>query len=126
VIDHAAIRVPDLAAARRFYDAVFGALGVACVGADADWIGYGPRADADHPWRGYVSIRRGAPAGPGLLWAFHAADAVQVDAFRAAGLAAGGRDGGGATPDPAGAPAPARIAILLDPAGHRVAAVWRG
>jgi catechol 2,3-dioxygenase-like lactoylglutathione lyase family enzyme len=123
VIDHAAIRVPDLAAAGRFYDAVFAALGVPRVGADADWIGYGLRADGDHPARTYVSIRRGAPAGPCLSWAFRARDAAQVEAFRVAGLAAGGREAD-ADPAPPGL-AGACAAVLLDPAGHRVAAVWR-
>ena len=93
VIDHVCIRVPDLAAARRFYDAVLGALGLPCVGADDTWIGYGLRAEAGHPHRTYVSIRKGTPAGAGFLWAFRARDAAAVAAFEAAGLAAGGPTG---------------------------------
>lgn len=119
VLDHACITVPDLVAARRFYDAVFGALGIACVGADEAWIGYGPRADGAHPHRSYVSIRKGPPAGPGFVWAFRAPDAAALAAFEAAGRAAGGRI----------APADGlpvrhrRSSVLSDPAGHRVAAV---
>ncbi|WP_293860156.1 VOC family protein, partial [uncultured Alsobacter sp.] len=72
MIDHVCLYVPDLAAARRFYDAVLGALGLPCVGANDTWIGYGLRADADHPHRTYVSIRTGTPAGAGFVWTFRA------------------------------------------------------
>jgi catechol 2,3-dioxygenase-like lactoylglutathione lyase family enzyme len=119
VLDHACITVPDLEAARRFYDAVFGALGIPCVGADEAWIGYGLRADGAHPGRSYVSIRKGAPAGPGFVWAFRAPDAAALAAFEAAGLAAGGHFAAADRP-PVGQQ---WSSVLSDPAGHRVAAV---
>ena len=121
VLDHACITVPDLAAARRFYDRVFGALGIACVGHDDGWVGYGLRADGQHPDRSYVSIRVGPAAGAGFLWAFRAPDAPALAAFAAAGLAAGGRPADGAAVPAAGG----ECVVLLDPAGHRVAAVVR-
>jgi catechol 2,3-dioxygenase-like lactoylglutathione lyase family enzyme len=130
VIDHVSITVADLAAAERFYDAVIGALGIRKVGADEAWLGYGERCDADHPDRAYLSIRRGtAPdPAPGRHWCFKAPSRAAVDAFWAAGLAAGGADDGG----PGLRPhyhATYYAAFLRDPAGNRVEAVchrWKG
>jgi len=51
MLDHVSITVADFAAAERFYDAVFAALGIPKVGSDASWAGYGLRADAGHPHR---------------------------------------------------------------------------
>jgi catechol 2,3-dioxygenase-like lactoylglutathione lyase family enzyme len=124
VIDHVSITVPDLAAAERFYDAVTAALGVPKVGADAAWLGYGERCDADHPDRAYLSIRLGAAPEPatGRHWCLKAPDRAAVNAFWAAGLAAGGTDDG-----PPGLRLhyhPAYYAAFLrDPGGNRIEAV---
>jgi catechol 2,3-dioxygenase-like lactoylglutathione lyase family enzyme len=124
VLDHVSITVPDFAAAERFYDATMAALGVPKVGADAAWLGYGARCDADHPERAYLSIRLGAApdAAPGRHWCFKAPDRAAVDAFWRAGLAAGGTDDG-----PPGLRAHYHphyyAAFLRDPAGNRIEAV---
>lgn len=124
MLDHVSITVSDLAAAEHFYDAVLAALGVAKIGSDETWIGYGERCDADHPERSYLSIRLGARPedAPRRHWCFKAPDRAAVDAFWHAGLARGGRDGG----------APGLrldyhphyyAAFLLDPDGNRIEAV---
>jgi catechol 2,3-dioxygenase-like lactoylglutathione lyase family enzyme len=98
VLDHVALEVADLARAARFYDAIMLPLGGRRIVDSPDGIGYGrdrpdlwimPRsadgaghrtANAAVPARGHVGIA--------------AAGRRAVDAAHAAGLAAGGRDGG--------------------------------
>lgn len=124
MIDHTSITVDDMAAAGAFYDAVMGALGYPRVGATEDWLGYGLRASPEHPQRSYVSIRRGArpELAQGRHWCFKAPSRAAVDAFHAAGLAAGGRDDGG--PGLRAHYHPSYYAaFLVDPAGNRVEAV---
>jgi len=124
MLDHVSITVADFAAAERFYDAVFAALGIPKVGSDASWAGYGLRADAGHPQRSYLSIRAGASASPAdrRHWAFKAATRAGVDAFWRAGLEAGGKDGGapGLRPD---YHAHYYAAFLTDADGNRIEAV---
>lgn len=124
MFDHLSLTVSDIVRAERFYDAVMAALGHPKVGASAGWLGYGLRADADHPERGYLSIRLGAAPEPavGRHVAFRAASRAAVDAFHAAGLAAGGRDEGapGLRPHYHAA---YYAAFLADPDGNRIEAV---
>ena len=125
MLDHISIAVADLAAARLFYDAVLGALDVPRVGEDEAWLGYGMRADAGHPERVYLSVRLAPPsarAAQAVHWAFKAPGRAVVDAFWAAGLAAGGTDDG----RPGLRPHYHRsyyAAVLLDPSGNRIEAV---
>jgi len=124
-LDHVSITVRDLARAKRFYDAVFAALGLKQAYEKADALGYGERnrpGDDDHS---YLSVYQSAAASadPRRHWCFRAQSAAQVRAFHAAGLAAGGKD--------AGAPGlrsnyhPAYYAgFLEDPEGNRVEAVF--
>ena len=123
MLDHVYIVASDMVAAERFYDAVMGALDVAKVGRRADWIGYGERADADHPERVYIAIRKGAvPQAPyALHWCFKARTRAEVDAFWAAGLAAGGSDDG--PPGLRHYHASYYAAFLRDPDGNRIEAV---
>lgn len=62
------------------------------------------------------------PPGPGFHLAFDAPDHAAVDAFHAAGLAAGGRDNGqpGLRPHYG---ATYYAAFLIDPDGHHLEAV---
>jgi catechol 2,3-dioxygenase-like lactoylglutathione lyase family enzyme len=124
VLDHVSITVTDLGRAGRFYDAVLAALGVPRIGADEGWIGYGLRADAEHPGRSYLSLRLGTmpEAAYGRHWCFKAPDRASVDAFWAAGLAAGGTCDGapGLRPHYHAA---YYAAFLLDPDGNRIEAV---
>jgi catechol 2,3-dioxygenase-like lactoylglutathione lyase family enzyme len=124
LLDHVSITVFRFEDAVRFYDAIFAALGVEAVGRDEGWAGYGARADAAHPGRSYVSVRRRAAPleADRRHWAFKAPSRAAVDAFHAAGLAAGGRDDGapGLRPD---YHAGYYAAFLIDPDGNRIEAV---
>jgi catechol 2,3-dioxygenase-like lactoylglutathione lyase family enzyme len=124
MFDHVSITVHDFTAAERFYDAVFETLGIAKVGRKDGWAGYGERADTVHPERAYLSIfRAGSPIiADRRHWAFKAANREAVDRFHAAGLAAGGRDGGAPGLRVAYHPT-YYAAFLLDPDGNRVEAV---
>jgi catechol 2,3-dioxygenase-like lactoylglutathione lyase family enzyme len=123
MLDHVYITASDMVAAERFYDAVMDALGVVKVGRRDDWLGYGERADADHPDRIYVAIRKGpAPQeAHARHWCFKARWRTQVDAFWDAGLAAGGNDDG--APGLRDYHASYYAAFLRDPDGNRIEAV---
>ena len=119
LIDHLQLVVKDLAAARHFYEAVLGALEVP-IGGEADsffWADELFVSSVDSP------AAQGRPTGRCHL-AFQAKDRAMVDAFHAAGLAAGGKDNG----------APAErpyhpgyyAAFLLDPEGNNIEAVFHG
>jgi catechol 2,3-dioxygenase-like lactoylglutathione lyase family enzyme len=87
MLDHVSITVSDFAAAERFYDAIMKALDVVKVGRSDRWLGYGERADAEHPDRVYIAIYRGArpDEASSRHWCFKAKWRTQVDAFWAAG-----------------------------------------
>lgn len=119
LIDHLQMVVADLAASRRFYDAVLGALGVPVGGEGPGFF-----------WADELFISTAdSPAATGHLTgrhhlAFQAADPAMVQAFHKAGLAAGGRDNGapGERPYHPGYYA----AFLLDPDGNNIEAVFHG
>lgn len=124
MLDHISIAVTDIARAMRFYDRVMGALGVAKIGEDERWAGYGLRCDADNPHRSYLSLRQTdrVHAGHAVHYAFKAPDRSTVDLFWREGLAAGGTDDG-----PPGLRAHYHpryyAAFLIDPDGNRIEAV---
>jgi catechol 2,3-dioxygenase-like lactoylglutathione lyase family enzyme len=123
VLDHVSITVSNIDRAESFYDAVFAALGVARVISEPNRIGYGERARADHPDRTYLSVRVGETGREqGRHWAFKAATREAVDAFHAAGIAAGGRDEGAPGLRPHYHES-YYAAFLLDPDGNRIEAV---
>ena len=119
LIDHIQLVVADLKASRTFYDAVFEALGVP-IGGEAE----------EHFWFDELFVSsRDSKESLGVLTgrhhiAFQAADHAMVDAFYAAGLAAGGIDNGapGKRPYHPGYYA----AFLLDPDGNNIEAVHHG
>jgi catechol 2,3-dioxygenase-like lactoylglutathione lyase family enzyme len=120
LVDHIQLVVVDLAASRRFYDALFQVLGIP-LGGEAD----------SHFW--YDELFVSTPDGPeaaGKLTgrhhlAFQAKDRATVDAFYKAGLAAGGRDNG--APGIRAQYHPGYYAaFLLDPAGNNIEAVFHG
>jgi catechol 2,3-dioxygenase-like lactoylglutathione lyase family enzyme len=123
MLDHVYITASDMTAAERFYDAIMDALGVVKVGSRADWLGYGERADADHPDRIFIAIRKGPTPQEAYArhWCFKARSRAQVDAFWQAGLAAGGTDDG--APGLRRYHASYYAAFLRDPDGNRIEAV---
>lgn len=92
MIDHISIGVRDLAAAKRFYDAVLKPLGYTCLSEGATSFGYGK--DGVALWIG--PSERPVPDDPksGLHVCFAAPTRQGVDAFHAAALKSGGRDNG--------------------------------
>jgi len=120
MIDHLSIGVSDLARAKPFYDAIMAALGAAVQ------MDFPPRA-AGYGRDGKPSLWIAQPETGAALtgWghiALVAASRAQVDAFHAAGLAAGGTDNG----------APGirlhyhpnyYAAFIVDPDGNRLEAV---
>jgi catechol 2,3-dioxygenase-like lactoylglutathione lyase family enzyme len=119
LIDHVQLVVADLAAARRFYDAVFKALGVPLGGEGPDFFW----ADELFVSTKDSKAAQGRLTGPTHL-AFQAADRAAVEAFHKAGLAAGATDNGapGERPYHPGYYA----AFLLDPDGNNIEAVHHG
>ncbi len=113
LIDHVHLKVRDLPATRRFYDAVLGALGLPPTQAFDEYV------EADE-----LCFSLGTPLTSGLHLAFQAMDRDAVHRFHAAALAAGGRDNG--------APGERRYhpgyygAFALDPDGNNVEAVYHG
>lgn len=119
LIDHLQLVVRDLDASRRFYAAVFDALGIPLSGEGEDFFW------ADEL---FVSTRSSAAAQGELTGrhhlAFQARDEAMVQAFHAAAIAAGGRDNGAPGkrdyhPDYYGA-------FVLDPDGNNIEAVYHG
>lgn len=119
---HMSIGVRDLAAAAHFYDAALSALGLRRVVEDDEVIGYGVVDDED-----LLCLKQRDTAqapGAGTHVAFAASTRAAVDAFHAAGLAAGGRDNGapGLRPDYGDT---YYAAFLIDPDGWPVEAVCK-
>ena len=109
-VDHVHLRVADLAASRRFYDRVLEPLGIPFV------------LDSEHLIQfGTLALSDDGPPTVGAHVAFVARSEQAVDAFHAAGLAAGGANHG--TPGPR--PHAAYAAFLLDPDGNNIEAAYR-
>ena len=124
MIDHTGIGVADIARSAAFYDATLGALGMRRAmqmpendGADA--IGYG----VDYPifW-----IDRFHPHSTRQHTAFIAQSRVDVDAFYAAALRAGGSDDGAPGARKNQSTPTYYAAFVLDPDGNNMEAVFRG
>jgi len=112
----------DLAAAKRFYDAVMPTLGHGLRAEYPDEVGYGPPAPARIAlWITHPYDKRPATVGNGSMPALVASSRAAVDAFHAAGLAAGGTDEGAPGLRPHG---PHFYACYLrDPDGNKLSAV---
>lgn len=120
LIDHVQLVVRDVAASRRFYEAVLGVIGVPVnvmgegfVWADELAITSADSKDAAGELTGRVHL------------AFQASDRAMVDAFHEAGLAAGGTDNGAPGLRPQYHPG-YYAAFLLDPDGNNIEAVFHG
>jgi catechol 2,3-dioxygenase-like lactoylglutathione lyase family enzyme len=94
MLSYVTIGVNDMARAIAFYDAAFGAIGLARETTSPRWVGYRPPGKAENiflcpPFDGQSAI-----GGNGAMFAFLAPDRESVDAFHAAAMAHGGRDEG--------------------------------
>ncbi|MCC6888557.1 MAG: VOC family protein [Hyphomicrobiales bacterium] len=119
LIDHLQLVVKDLAASRRFYEAVLGVLGIPIAG-EGDgffWADELVVSSADS------EAALGALTGRVHL-AFQAKDRATVETFHKAGLAAGGRDYG--APGERSYHPGYYAAFLLDPDGNNIEAVFHG
>jgi catechol 2,3-dioxygenase-like lactoylglutathione lyase family enzyme len=119
LIDHIQLVVKDLGAAKRFYAAVFQALGIPMGGEGDDYFW----ADELFVSGKESEAAQGALTGRVHL-AFQAKDREAVERFYKAALAAGGRDHGkpGERPYHPGYFA----AFVLDPDGNNIEAVFHG
>lgn len=119
LIDHIQLVVRDLAASRRFYEAVLAALDIP-LGGEAE----------DYFWADELFISAAdSKAAQGHLTgrhhlAFQARDEAMVQAFHSAGLAAGGRDNG--RPGLRAYHPGYYAAFLIDPDGNNIEAVYHG
>jgi catechol 2,3-dioxygenase-like lactoylglutathione lyase family enzyme len=125
VLDHVSITVWNLRRTEGFYDAIMQTLTVEKVYSRADAVGYGTRNRANDDGHSYFSVYQSDTANVDRRrhWCFRAQSAEQVDAFHAAGLAAGGRDAGAPGLRPDYHPG-YYAAFLEDPEGNRVEAVF--
>ena len=130
MLDHTGIVVGDLAAARRFYDAVAKALGLATVSNSPQSFLFGKSREEPIPylWIGTLRPSYWAEGSrPGLNQmhiAFVAKSRAMVDEFYRAVLAAGGRDNG--APGPREGAGDYYGAFVLDPDGNNIEACVRG
>ena len=120
LIDHIGLVVRDFQASRRFYEAVFAAIEMPVAGSGDDYIW------ADEL---FISTAESEAAAGELTGrhhlAFQARDRAMVDAFYAAGIAAGGTDNG--PPGERTRYHPGYYAaFLLDPDGNNIEAVYHG
>ena len=120
LVDHIQLVVADVAASRRFYDAVMEVLEIPLGGELGSSFWYDEL---------FVSTPD-SPEAAGKLTgrhhlAFQAKDQTTVDAFHKAGLAAGGRDNGAPGLRTKYHPG-YYAAFLLDPDGNNIEAVYHG
>lgn len=112
----------NLVAAKRFYDVVMPTLGLGLRTSEAEEVGYGaPAPERIRFWVVQPYDNNPATVGNGTMPAFAAATRAAVDAFHAAGIAAGGTDEGAPGLRPYG---PNFYACYLrDPDGNKLSAV---
>jgi catechol 2,3-dioxygenase-like lactoylglutathione lyase family enzyme len=124
LLDHVSITVRNLSAVKPFYLAVMSALGAAAAYNRADAIGFGERNRPDDDVHTYLSVfeSKHASPDPRRHWCFRAASEAQVNAFHAAGLAAGGTNEG--APGLRNYHPQYYAAFLLDPEGNKIEAVF--
>lgn len=119
LIDHVQLVVRDIAASRRFYDAVMAALDLPIGGSAEDYFWFDEL---------FVSTAQSAAAQGTLTGrhhlAFQAQDRAMVEAFHKAALGAGGSDNGapGERPYHPGYYA----CFVIDPDGNNIEAVFHG
>ncbi|HEY4156904.1 MAG TPA: VOC family protein [Polyangiaceae bacterium] len=115
-LDHVSLPVKRLAAARKFYEATLGALGMTINMDVGDAFGMGSNSQKIF-W-----IVQHARASGGAHHAFSVASRLDVERFHAAGLRAGGTDHGRPGPRPNYGPN-YYAAFVKDPEGNNIEAV---
>jgi catechol 2,3-dioxygenase-like lactoylglutathione lyase family enzyme len=117
MFDHIGLKVSDLAASVRFYEAALQPLGFVLSSRDDAGAGFGPEGEP-----ALWLAASGGAAPTGVHVAFRAPERGAVEAFHKAGLGAGGRDHGG--PGLRADYGPRYFAaFLIDPDGNNVEAV---
>lgn len=111
LIDHVHLHAGELAKTAKFYKAILDVLGV-------DYVSDDEHFQADELW---IDAERGST---NVHLAFQAPDRGTVEAWHAAGLAAGGDDNG--EPGERDYHPGYYAAFLLDPDGNNVEAVYHG
>ncbi len=130
MLDHTGIVVSDLVAARRFYDAIAAALGLATTSNGPASFLFGKSREEPIPYLWIATLRpsywaEGSRAGLNQMHvAFVAQSKAMVDAFHRAALDAGGRDNG--PPGPREGAGDYYGAFVLDPDGNNIEACVRG
>jgi catechol 2,3-dioxygenase-like lactoylglutathione lyase family enzyme len=115
--DHIGLKVKDIGASVRFYEAALAPLGYVLCSRDESGAGFGPKGEP-----ALWLYRAKDAGGPGMHIALGTAERGAVDRFYAAGLEAGGRDHG--RPGLRADYSPTYYAaFLLDPDGNNVEAV---
>lgn len=117
MFDHIGLKVKDIGASVRFYEAALAPLGVVLCNGDDSGAGFG-QPGAPALWLGSA----GKATVPSIHLAMRAPDRKAVDRFHAAGLGAGGRDNGKPGLRPDYGPT-YYAAFLIDPDGNNVEAV---
>ena len=130
MLDHTGIVVTDLKTARRFYDAIAEALGLATADLTPDSFVFGKSQEEPIPylWIGTLIpsywVEGSRPGINQMHVAFKAESKAMVQAFHAAALKAGGRDNG--APGPRAGADQYYGAFVLDPDGNNIEAAYRG
>jgi catechol 2,3-dioxygenase-like lactoylglutathione lyase family enzyme len=115
-LDHVSIPVRRLVAARKFYEAALGAIGMTINMDVGDAFGMGSKKEKIF----WISQKRGATGG--AHHAFRVGKRADVDAFHQAGLRAGGTDNGAPGPRPKYGPH-YYAAFLKDPEDNNIEVV---
>jgi catechol 2,3-dioxygenase-like lactoylglutathione lyase family enzyme len=115
VFDHVQLGVADVPASRHFYETVLEPLGIPVLMATESFVQLAN-----------LALRSDGRPSEHVHIAFHARTRDEVDAFHAAGIAAGYRDNGAPGEREYGPPSMVYYAAyLLDPDGNNVEAVHR-
>jgi catechol 2,3-dioxygenase-like lactoylglutathione lyase family enzyme len=116
-LGHIGLPVKDIQIAKTFYDGIASYIGVHCIDAHDDFVGYG----SNDSYEFYIHTGRSAISGIHIC--FEAENKEQVKAFYDSGLSAGGIDNGAPgirkNYDPT-----YYAAFLLDPDGNNIEVVF--
>lgn len=129
MLDHTGIVVTDLKAARRFYDAVAGALGLETRTLHPEFfvLGKSQAEPVPYLWIGTLIpsywVEGSRPGLNQMHIAFRADSEAMVQGFYDAALKAGGRDNG--APGPREGAEGYYGAFVLDPDGNNIEAAYR-